>query len=108
MNYEWQSALDVRPEVWPVLLRALITRSKIKVFEITQKTLIKELDKLSAKMRTTPTFTLGSQDQPHRVSKMNDGIQHPPLSPQKGSDEEIKAAWSAAQENRDTICSNSW
>ena len=81
--------------------------SKIKVFEITQKTLIKELDKLS---QDEDYADIHAWDlKVNRTGlKMNTEYSILPSPRKKGSDDEIKAAWSAALKNRVTICSNSW
>ena len=71
--------------------------SKIKVFEITQKTLIKELDKLS---QDEDYADIHAWDlKVNRTGlKMNTEYSILPSPRKKGSDEEIKAAWSAAEE----------
>ena len=71
--------------------------SKIKVFEITQKTLIKELDKLS---QDEDYADIHAWDLKVNRSglKMNTEYSILPSPRKKGSDEEIKAAWSAAEE----------
>ncbi len=72
--------------------------SKIKVFEITQKTLIKEIDKLS---QDEDYADIHAWDlKVNRTGlKMNTEYSILPSPRKKGSDEEIKAAWSAAEES---------
>ena len=71
--------------------------SKIKVFEITQKTLIKELDKLS---QDEDYADIHAWDlKVNRTGlKMNTEYSILPSPRKKGSDEEIKKAWSAGSE----------
>ena len=87
------------PEVRPVILLLRLQRfSKIKVFEITQKTLIKELDKLS---QDEDYADIHAWDlKVNRTGlKMNTEYSILPSPRKKGSDDEIKAAWSAAEES---------
>ena len=71
--------------------------SKIKVFEITQKTLIKELDKLS---QDEDYADIHAWDlKVNRTGlKMNTEYSILPSPRKKGSDEDIQKAWSEAQE----------
>ena len=81
--------------------------SKIKVFEITQKTLIKELDKLS---QDEDYADIHAWDlKVNRTGlKMNTEYSILPSPRKKGSDEEIKAAWSAAEEAGYDLSNSSW
>ena len=71
--------------------------SKIKVFEITQKTLIKELDKLS---QDEDYADIHAWDlKVNRTGlKMNTEYSILPSPRKKGSDDDIKKAWSEALE----------
>ena len=79
MNYEG-TALEA-PKFGLSLFCFDYADSKIKVFEITQKTLIKELDKLSQDEGLCRHPRLGSQGESH-WSQDEHGVQHPPLPSQ--------------------------
>ena len=70
--------------------------SKIKVFEITQKTLIKKLDEISQDEDYADIHAWDLKFTRQGL-KMNTEYGILPSPRKKGSDEEIKAAWSAAE-----------
>ena len=72
--------------------------SQIKVFEITQKTLIKELDKLSQDEDYADIHAWDIKVSRVGLKKATE-YSILPSPRKKGSDDEIKAAWSAAEES---------
>ena len=71
--------------------------SKIKVFSVPQKTVIKELDRLSQDEDFADVHSYDLKFSRTGL-KMNTEYRVTPVNRKAGSDEEIKKAWSEAQE----------